>query len=72
MVEYCPTGDMISDLLTKPLQGAAFRKFRALLLNLDSEPSPHPAAAHRSVLELAHSRTMTGLNAKDGYSHPSR
>jgi hypothetical protein len=72
MVEYCPTGDMISDLLTKPLQGAAFRKFRALLLNLDSEPSPHPAAAHRSVLELAHSRTTTGLNSKDGYSHPSR
>ena len=62
VVEYCPTGDMIADVLTKPLQCAAFRKFRALLLNLASEPSPTPAAAHRSVLELAHSRTTNEVN----------
>jgi hypothetical protein len=24
IVEYCPTKDMISDVLTKPLQGSAF------------------------------------------------
>ena len=34
-VEYCPTEDMIGDFFTKPLQGAQFRKFRALILNLD-------------------------------------
>jgi hypothetical protein len=34
-VEYCPTGDMWADPLIKPLQGAAFVKFRKLILNLD-------------------------------------
>jgi hypothetical protein len=33
-VEYCPTGDMLADMFTKPLQGSAFRKFRAAVLNL--------------------------------------
>ena len=26
-LEYCPTGDMIVDYFTKPLQGALFNKF---------------------------------------------
>jgi hypothetical protein len=34
-VEYCPTGDMWADPFTKPLQGAAFVKFRKLILNLE-------------------------------------
>lgn len=34
-VEYCPTGEMISDFFTKPLQGSTFRKFRDLILNVD-------------------------------------
>ena len=33
-IEYCPTGDMWADIHTKPLQGAAFAKFRQLILNL--------------------------------------
>ncbi len=33
-MEYCPTGDMWADVFTKPLQGAAFAKFRRLILNL--------------------------------------
>jgi hypothetical protein len=32
-IHYCPTEEMTADILTKPLQGALFRKFRALLLN---------------------------------------
>jgi hypothetical protein len=35
MIEYLPTGDMVADLLTKPLQGALFRRLRNLLLNCD-------------------------------------
>jgi Reverse transcriptase (RNA-dependent DNA polymerase) len=31
-VEYCPTGDMIADFMTKPLQGHLFEKFRALIM----------------------------------------
>jgi hypothetical protein len=33
-VEYCPTGDMLADMFTKPLQGGAFRRFRQAVLNL--------------------------------------
>jgi len=36
-VQYCPTGEMIADFFTKPLQGSLFRKFRALVLNLADE-----------------------------------
>jgi hypothetical protein len=32
-VEYLKTTDMIADILTKPLQGALFRRLRSLLLN---------------------------------------
>ena len=36
-IEYMNTGDMVADILTKPLQGALFRKLRKLLLNWDFE-----------------------------------
>ena len=31
-VRYCPTEKMISDFLTKPLQGSLFQEFRAILM----------------------------------------
>ena len=31
---YCPTGDMCADLLTKPLQGSLFKKFRDNIMNI--------------------------------------
>jgi hypothetical protein len=48
-VTYCPTGEMISDFFTKPLQGALFRKFRNLIMNND----PHTVKNEdrRSVLD---------------------
>jgi hypothetical protein len=33
-VEYCPTGEMLGDLFTKPLQGSLFRKFRDAIMNV--------------------------------------
>lgn len=33
-VEYCPTEEMVADFFTKPLQGALFRKFRNVIMNL--------------------------------------
>jgi hypothetical protein len=33
-VEYCPTGEMLADLFTKPLQGSSFHHFRQAVLNL--------------------------------------
>ena len=32
-IEYMPTESMVSDVLTKPLQGEHFRQLRGLLLN---------------------------------------
>jgi hypothetical protein len=31
-VEYCPTGEMIGDFMTKPLQGKVFEKFKRALM----------------------------------------
>ena len=33
-VAYCPTGDMLADFFTKPLQGSLFKKFQDQILNL--------------------------------------
>jgi hypothetical protein len=32
-VIHVPTGEMVADILTKPLQGVAYRRLRSLLLN---------------------------------------
>jgi hypothetical protein len=37
-IQYCPTGVMIADYFTKPLQGSAFRQFRDQILNIDGAP----------------------------------
>jgi hypothetical protein len=31
-VEYCPTGTMVADFFTKPLQGEVFLKFKKLIM----------------------------------------
>ena len=41
-VEYCPTDLMVGDFHTKPLQGSAFRRFRAIIMNLPSDPVLDP------------------------------
>jgi len=38
-VEYCPTGTMMADNFTKPLQGALFIKFCDLIMNYRSDPA---------------------------------
>ena len=32
-IEYCPTGEMIGDFFTKPLQGSKFMEMRAIIMN---------------------------------------
>ena len=32
VLEWCPTGDMVADFMTKPLQGSTFKKFRDLIM----------------------------------------
>jgi hypothetical protein len=64
MIEYCPTRDMVADVLTKPLQGAAFLRLRQLLLNLPDELAGLPAdEAHRSVLDpIVHDRKTSQMS----------
>jgi hypothetical protein len=41
-VEWCPTGDMIADFMTKPTQGALFRKFQDQIMGVIPAQSPGP------------------------------
>ena len=59
-VEYCPTGDMIADYFTKPLQGSLFKKFRDFIMNGDpSSTMTNGLKDRRSVLEQAPSHDGT-------------
>jgi hypothetical protein len=39
-VEWCPTGDMIADFMTKPTQGALFTKFRDQIMGVKPVSGP--------------------------------
>jgi hypothetical protein len=41
-VEWCPTGDMIADFMTKPTQGALFKKFRDQIMGVIPAQNPGP------------------------------
>jgi hypothetical protein len=74
---WCPTADMIGDFMTKPLQGAKFRKFRDQLMGVVPAGDPKlekskvvktefgaPAQTrHRSVLGENAKRTTDGPGA---------
>ena len=54
-VKYCPTGNMVGDYFTKPLQGSLFKKFRDQIMNIQDERkkgtnNEDPAVGPRSVL----------------------
>eukprot|EP00978_Attheya_sp_CCMP212_P037932 scaffold183156_cov29-Attheya_sp.AAC.1 len=53
-VIHCPTGEMVADYFTKPLQGALFKKFRDLIMmNIDSiDPLTDSHKDQRSVLGI--------------------
>ena len=34
-IDYCPTGEMIADYMSKPLQGHLFEKFRKLIMGFE-------------------------------------
>jgi hypothetical protein len=62
MVEWCPTGDMIGNFMTKPDQDALFTKFRYQIMGVTPTKNPGPGKNdkrlvkqgkldHRSVLD---------------------
>jgi hypothetical protein len=48
-VVWCPTGDMIGDYATKPLQGALFRKFRDQIMGVTPAKDPGPGKTDGGV-----------------------
>jgi hypothetical protein len=34
--QWCPTGEMVADFMTKPLQGKAFTKFRDIVMGMNT------------------------------------
>jgi len=50
-VKYCPTGEMLADFFTKPVQGSLFVKFHDLIMKSVIDPDKKYYQDHRSVLE---------------------
>jgi hypothetical protein len=48
-VVWCPTGDMIGDYATKPLQGALFWKFRDQIMGVTPARDPGPGKTEGGV-----------------------
>jgi hypothetical protein len=48
-VVWCPTGDMIGDFTTKPLQGALFRKFKDQIMEVTPARDPGPGKTDSNV-----------------------
>ncbi|KAG7352856.1 reverse transcriptase RNA-dependent DNA polymerase [Nitzschia inconspicua] len=62
-IEYCPTGDMIADYFTKPLQGSPFRKMLKQILNIDDDminSSPQECVKDNDIETNRMSQTKTG------------
>ena len=72
-VEYCPTGEMLGDFFTKPLQGVLFKKFRDHVLNLNGDLTYKHCQDRRSVLSKQERRTTRNEHVRHKrprYSHP--
>jgi hypothetical protein len=66
---WCPTGDMIRDFMTKPLQGALFWKFRDQIMGVVPARDPGPGKAITKIDEL---NTHTVKPPKGNKLKPSR
>jgi hypothetical protein len=51
-VVWCPTGDMIGDFATKPLQGALFRKLRDQIMGVNPARDPGPGKTDSNVSKI--------------------
>jgi hypothetical protein len=51
-VVWCPTGDMIGDFATKPLQGGLFHKFRDQIMGVTPARDPGPGKTDSNVCKI--------------------
>jgi hypothetical protein len=63
-VGWCPTGDMTGDFLTKPTQGALFRKFRDLIMGVVAQPDPGPGKSKKIVSSASSVKTKLAKRGK--------
>jgi hypothetical protein len=56
-VVLCPTGDMIGEFATKPLQGTLFPKFRDQIMGVAPARDPGPGKTNSNVGKIKTSRT---------------
>jgi hypothetical protein len=68
-VEYCPTGSMIADYMTKPLQGKQFKKFKDDIMGISSVP-PASSESGRSVLDLRNLQNNSQKIKKKSEKYP--
>jgi hypothetical protein len=61
-IEYCPTGDMVADFFTKPLQGSLFRKLRGIILNLPNAGLTKESHQHRKKTDAMPPQECVGAN----------
>jgi hypothetical protein len=66
---WCPTGDMIGDFMTKPLQGALLRNFKGQIMGVVPAQDPGPGKAKTKIDELY---THTVKPTKGNELKPSR
>ena len=45
-VDWCPTGDMVADFMTKPTQGTFFKRFRDMLMGVKALPTKGTGLIH--------------------------
>jgi hypothetical protein len=65
---WCPTGDMIRDFMTKPLQGALFWKFRDQIMGVVPAQDPGPGKAKTKIDESNTHTTSQGTQTYIGKS----
>jgi hypothetical protein len=65
-VEWCPTGEMTGDFMTKPNQGAVFKKFRDRLMGVSDAAPPVPAAPTEEWIKVEPRRSLKSKTAKIG------
>jgi hypothetical protein len=77
-IEYCPTGEMVADFFTKPLQGSIFRKLRKVIMNLPDDTMLSNAMAsqecvgtNRSYADVVRGTTGKSSNMTDAIRQPT-
>ena len=71
---WCPTGDMIGDFMTKPLQGALFRKFRDQIMGVipARDPGPGKAKPRNGKSDTYKVKPRKGKTAKEKFGAPGK